>query len=197
MVPRNASGRWPAASSTADRRSARSSRRRSWRSSCCDSGWPCGVRRWWGSPGFVWLAFWWPAYRTPAASAVSRSRGASRRIPVRQLLRTVSSGPSPFSKIFFDPVWYFYIFWFPDYLKSARHFDMAAIGKYAWIPFAVAGVGNLAGGALSGCLMRRGFSVTIARKSAMTFFHRLMLVGDPRGARPTRRGSPSRWSRSP
>ena len=49
-----------------------------------------------------------------------------------------------------DPVWYFYIFWFPEYLKAARHFDLASIGKYAWIPFAVAGFGNILGGWLSG-----------------------------------------------
>ena len=48
-----------------------------------------------------------------------------------------------------DPVWYFYIFWFPEYLKRARNFDMAAIGKLAWIPFLVAGAGSVLGGMLS------------------------------------------------
>jgi ACS family hexuronate transporter-like MFS transporter len=83
------------------------------------------------------------------------------------------------SKIFLDPVWYFYIFWFPEYLKNARHFDLAAIGKYAWIPFVVAGLGNLAGGALSGVLLRRGWSVTLARKSAITVFTLFMLAAIP------------------
>lgn len=83
------------------------------------------------------------------------------------------------AKIFFDPAWYFYIFWFPTYLKTARHFDMAAIGAYAWVPFFVAGLGNLFGGALSGFLIRQGLSVTIARKSAMTFFILLMLAAIP------------------
>ena len=78
-----------------------------------------------------------------------------------------------------DPVWYFYIFWFPEYLKRARNFDMAAIGKYAWIPFAVAGFGNLLGGLLSGFLLRRGFSVTSARKVSVTFFALLMTSAIP------------------
>jgi len=78
-----------------------------------------------------------------------------------------------------DPVWYFYTFWFPEYLKNVRHFDMAAIGKFAWIPFAVAGLGNLLGGLLSGHLLRRGLSTTLARKSAVTFFALLMMSAIP------------------
>src|SRR5579871_6043809 len=62
---------------------------------------------------------------------------------------------------------------------------MAAIGKYAWLPFFVAGLGNLFGGALSGFLIRRGISVTIARKSAMTFFIALMLAAIPAVLAPT------------
>ena len=83
------------------------------------------------------------------------------------------------SKIFMDPVWYFYTFWFPEYLKNVRHFDLAAIGKFAWIPFAVAGFGNLLGGLLSGYLLRRGLSTTMARKSVVTFFALLMMSAIP------------------
>jgi MFS transporter, ACS family, hexuronate transporter len=64
-------------------------------------------------------------------------------------------------------------------LKRVRHFDMASIGAYSWIPFAVAGVGNFAGGMLSPFLLRRGCSVTVARKGAVTFFAALMLSAIP------------------
>ena len=83
------------------------------------------------------------------------------------------------AKIFMDPVWYFYIFWFPEYLKSTRHFNLASIGKFAWIPFAVAGFGNLLGGWLSGALLKRGFSTTVARKTAVTVFATLMTSAIP------------------
>jgi len=83
------------------------------------------------------------------------------------------------SKIFMDPAWYFYIFWFPEYLRRARHFDMAQIGKYAWIPFFVAGAGNILGGMVSGALIRRGMAVTLARKVAVTFFAFWMLSAIP------------------
>ncbi|MEO8370613.1 MAG: MFS transporter, partial [Candidatus Solibacter sp.] len=129
-----------------------------------------------GVMGFVWLAFWWPGYRTPASA---RDEVVAPPVPVRQLLRSRFVVCLTLSKVFMDPVWYFYTFWFPEYLKNGRHFDMAAIGKYSWIPFLVAGAGNYAGGWISGSLLRRGWSVTSARKSAVTFFAILMMTAIP------------------
>jgi len=139
-------------------------------------GWPAAFAAV-GLTGFLWLLFWWPVYRTPANSGATRS-AQTRRVPVRELLRSRFVLAFTFSKIFLDPVWYFYIFWFPEYLKRARGFDMASIGAYSWIPFAVAGVGNFAGGLLAGRLLR-SLPVTIARKSAVTFFAALMLAAIP------------------
>src|SRR5712691_7178048 len=68
--------------------------------------------------------------------------------------------------------------WFPP-KERARGFDLAAIGKYAWIPFLAADIGNLAGGWLSGELIRRGVSLNVARKSAVTFFDVLMTSAIP------------------
>jgi ACS family hexuronate transporter-like MFS transporter len=141
-------------------------------------GWPAAFAIV-GISGFVWLVVWWPVYRSPAGRAAPAAIAASARVPVRQLLRSRFVLAFTFSKIFLDPVWYFYIFWFPEYLKRARHFDLASIGAYSWIPFAVAGVGNFAGGLVSGFLLRRGLSVTVARKSAVTLFAALMLSAIP------------------
>ena len=124
-----------------------------------------------GAVGLIWLVLWLPAYRTPHAVAAEFQ---APPIPVRVLVRTRVVLAFTFSKIFLDPVWYFCIFRFPEYLKRARGFDMAAIGKYSWILFAAAGAGNFLGGGLSGGLLRRGASVTVARKGAVTFFAVLM-----------------------
>ena len=129
-----------------------------------------------GAVGFIWLLFWWPLYRTPQ---VEREEIAVAPVPVRELVRLRFVRAFTLSKVFMDPVWYFYIFWFPEYLKNARHFNMASIGKYAWIPFAVAGAGNFAGGALSGWLLRRGVSLTMTRKGAVSFFASLMMSAIP------------------
>lgn len=129
-----------------------------------------------GAAGAVWLIFWWPTYRTPAPAAVEERQPT---VAVASLLRTRFVIAFTLSKIFMDPVWYFYTFWFPEYLKRARGFDMAAIGRYSWIPFAVAGLGNLAGGWLCAALLARGMSVTAARKSAVSFFAVLMTSAIP------------------
>ena len=146
-----------------------------------------------GLSGMVWLAFWFGMYYTP-----QHEPGAAPEppIPVTELLRTRMVIAFTISKIFLDPVWYFYIFWFPKYLKTTRHFDLAGIGKYAWIPFLVAGFGNLFGGWMSSALLRRGHSVTVARKGTVTFFAALMLSAIP-AVLAEQAGSRSRWSRSP
>ncbi len=129
-----------------------------------------------GVLGFAWLAFWWPTYATPPEAA----KEVAAPVPSAwRLFRTRFVWSFTFAKIFLDPVWYFYIFWFPEYLKSARHFDMAAIGAYSWIPFLVAGSGNILGGLLSGSLVKRGMSVPVARKTSITVFAILMMSAIP------------------
>ena len=100
----------------------------------------------------------------PGSPAATQAVKNPPPMPVWKLFRTRFVLSFTISKIFLDPVWYFYIFWFPDYLRHARGFDMAAIGRYAWIPFFVAGAGNLAGGWLAASLLRRGVPLSAARK---------------------------------
>ena len=130
-----------------------------------------------GLLGFVLLAFWLPLYRTPVVPNAPPATPPDPR--VWKLFRHRFVWTFTLSKIFFDPVWYFYIFWFPEYLKTARHFNMASIGKFAWIPFLVAGAGNILGGLFSSYLLRRGWSVTAARKTAITCFVLLMTAAIP------------------
>ncbi len=129
-----------------------------------------------GASGLLWLVFWARMYHTPEAPAGAPPDPAA---PLSLLLRSRFVWAFTISKIFMDPVWYFYIFWFPEYLKRARNFDLAAMGKYAWIPFLVAGLGNVLGGWVAAGLLRRGLSVTVARKSAVTFFALLMASAIP------------------
>jgi len=59
---------------------------------------------------------------------------------------------------------YFVIFWLPEYLRRERGFDLALVGKYAWVPYVFGDIGYLFGGWLSGKLMRSGWSLPRARK---------------------------------
>src|SRR3954468_24880353 len=129
-----------------------------------------------GISGLIWLIFWGKMYYTPEAP---KDAPVEVPIPVGKLLRHRFVIAFTISKIFLDPVWYFYIFWFPKYLKAARGFDLAHIGAVAWIPFMVAGFGNIFGGMMSSALLKRGYSTTVARKATVTFFAALMLSAIP------------------
>jgi ACS family hexuronate transporter-like MFS transporter len=131
---------------------------------------------WVGVAGCVWLLIWSLVYHTP--EGVKRE-ASSPPVSPWKLFRTRFVWSFTLSKVFMDPAWYFYIFWFPEYLKRARHFSMVSIGEYAWIPFAVAGLGNILGGRLSAFMLRRGFSLNTARKGGVTIFAVVMMSAIP------------------
>lgn len=128
-----------------------------------------------GALGLVWLVGWWLFGRTPAVMA-SDSR---LRVPARKLITTRFVLFFTVSKIFMDPVWYFFVFWFPKYLAEVHHFSLKEIGWKGWIPYFSAALGNLAGGLLTSRLMRLGLPTPVARKASTAFFATLMLSTIP------------------
>lgn len=70
-------------------------------------------------------------------------------------------------KFLTDPIWWFYIFWLPKYLVQKRGFSIHTLELFGMIPFLGASFGSVAGGWLSGFLMRRGWSLNAGRKTAM------------------------------
>lgn len=115
-----------------------------------------------GLAGYLWLIGWWLVYYTPTTVS---TEFAAKPAPPWRLLKTRFLSVLTLAKVFLDPVWYFYIFWFPAYLKSVHGFDLAQIGMTAWIPFVTADLGNIVGGWLTGRLIRRGWPGSIARKT--------------------------------
>lgn len=132
-----------------------------------------------GSLGFIWLVLWNAFYRSPAGRINAPAREREQAPALRLLLRSRFVWTFTISKIFMDPVWYFYTFWFPEYLFHARHFDLASIGKYAWIPFFVAGVGSVAGGPIASGFLRLNVPLSGARKAAVTVAAAMMTMAIP------------------
>jgi MFS transporter, ACS family, D-galactonate transporter len=60
---------------------------------------------------------------------------------------------------------WFFLTWFPTYLVRYRHMDFIKFGFLATLPFLAAYVGVLLSGTLSDHLLRRGHSLTFARKA--------------------------------
>lgn len=129
-----------------------------------------------GSLGFIWLIAWLFLYRSPETAP------DEIELPPPAVLSLVKNRfvlQFTLSKVFADPVWYFYTFWFPQYLKVGHGFTMREIGKTAWIPFFTAALGNLAGGLLCNFLMRLGLSPQTARRIGVLFFTALMVAAVP------------------
>jgi len=114
--------------------------------------------------GVSWLAAWQLAFRGYESASRTANRGAlsfssllSRR-EVRRLL---------LSRFFFDPVFYFYMFWIPQYLAKEHGLSIAEIGSLTWIPFLVLGLTNIAAGRASDWLVARGWPTRRARLTFM------------------------------
>lgn len=123
----------------------------------------CGVL------GFFWLIPWLFLYpRTPRQSAdMELQIPPTTPTSLATLFRDRRTWGVMLARFFCDSIWVFYIFWLPDYLSRVRHFSLVRIGATAWIPFAAAAIGNLAGGALSGMFIRRGHPPARARVFVM------------------------------
>jgi ACS family hexuronate transporter-like MFS transporter len=114
--------------------------------------------------GVSWLLAWQLAFRgyETAGSAATGiqvsfaallSRGEVRRLVL--------------ARFFFDPVFYFYMFWIPQYLAKERGLSIAEIGSLAWIPFLVLGLTNIAAGRASDLLVMRGWPPQRSRLTLM------------------------------
>lgn len=135
-----------------------------------------------GLMGFVWVIFWLIFYSVPAknkfitseekeyiASSLkideeNTANSKASDIPWLSLFRYRKIWGLIAVKFLPDAAWYFFIFWLPKYLNDVRGLDIQGIGSYAWIPYAFAGAGSLLGGWLSSFLLKKDFSLDLARK---------------------------------
>jgi ACS family hexuronate transporter-like MFS transporter len=134
-----------------------------------------------GALGLLWTSWWRKSYFPPAEhpqlTAQEREKipppadpaitAATKKIAWLDLLRFKETWGIVAAKFLSDAAWYFYLFWLPKYLYDARNFDIKAVGAIAWIPNAAAGIGCLLGGWFSSHLVRKNFSVNVARKVAL------------------------------
>ena len=117
--------------------------------------------------GLLWTAWWCLSYFP--AEQCAEENGAEFAMHVRwiDLLRIREVWGMVAAKFLSDAAWYFYLFWLPKYLYDVRGFDIKAVGTFAWIPYAAAGIGCQMGGWFSSSLVRREFPLSVARKLAL------------------------------
>jgi MFS transporter, ACS family, hexuronate transporter len=134
-----------------------------------------------GILGFIWLLVWrkfyYPPEQHPHISTAElemlrqekqtyETGDTIEKTRWRDLLRLPQTWGVIAARAFTDPVWYFVTDWFPIYLV-AKGIDLRNGLIAIWIPFLAADLGNFAGGAASGYLIRRGWSLGSSRKAVV------------------------------
>lgn len=140
-----------------------------------------------GLLGFIWLAVWlavYPRKRFTAADArpTFNLRSIVGWLP---LLRRRETWAIVLGRSLTDPIWWFYVFWLPQYLSDTRGFSLKQIAVFAWIPFVAADLGNFAGGFASSALIKNGMPVLRARKWVCAISCIPVLAGIPAVLAPT------------
>jgi ACS family glucarate transporter-like MFS transporter/ACS family D-galactonate transporter-like MFS transporter len=64
---------------------------------------------------------------------------------------------------------YFFITWFPIYLVQGRGLSIMQVGFVAALPAICGFSGGVLGGVLSDALLRRGYTLTVARKLRLSW----------------------------
>jgi MFS transporter, ACS family, hexuronate transporter len=118
-----------------------------------------------GSLGLVWLMVWLVLYRDHSPAATSRSTAATT--PWLRLLSYRQTWAVAVGKLMADPIWFFYLYWLPKFLDAKYGIRLAQLAVPLVVVYVVADVGSVAGGWLSGSLIKRGLTVNRARKTTM------------------------------
>ena len=135
-----------------------------------------------GLLGFLWLIVWRWLYHLPKdhprisdaersmilVETLEAQTAGKPRLRWRDLLKLPQTWGTIISKGLTDPVWFFVTDWFPIYLV-AKGISLKSGLLAVWVPFLAADLGNFFGGGASGYLIRRGWSLGVARKALVVF----------------------------
>ena len=134
-----------------------------------------------GAMGFPWLILWFWLYNPPTKhSKVSAAELSyihvddeaaltddGAKISWWKLFRYRQLWSFFMGKLMTDGVWWFYLFWLPDYLNKQFHMTKQQVMLPTFIVYGVAIVGSIYGGSIPKRLIERGMSVYRARMTTM------------------------------
>lgn len=131
------------------------------------------------SLGFIWMIFWLLSCHVPEKHprvnpaeldyihSDAPEQEAEASIGWARALKHRETWGFALAKFLTDPVWWFYLWWLPLYLADARKLTLKETGWVLPFVYLMADVGSVAGGWVSGFLIRRGWPHGRARKAAM------------------------------
>ena len=147
-----------------------------------------------GASGFLWLFFWFWLYEPPVRQKrLSKAEydyihmdddkvgdrpdgDTAKKISWWRLFGHRQLWAFFAGKFLTDGVWWFYLFWLPDYLFKQFHMNKHEVMLPTFIVYGVAIVGSIYGGSVPMTLIRRGMPVYQARMTTMLIIALFPLV---------------------
>jgi len=135
-----------------------------------------------GSLGIIWIVFWYLFYQSPSKhkrisaselSYIQSDNSQAEKAIVEKgmgwgkLLRYKQTYAICFSRFVTDWVWWFFLFWMPDFLNKTQHLDIKASVLPLILIYTMASFGGVLGGALSSGFIRAGRSIDYSRKTTI------------------------------
>jgi ACS family hexuronate transporter-like MFS transporter len=146
-----------------------------------------------GILGFVWLLLWRKYYHTPATHpkitpeelayinsdieplAVNEAPKAEKKYTWGMLLGYKQTWAFSIGKLLTDPIWWFYLFWLPDFLESQYGLKGTAIALPVAAVYSLSVIGSIGGGWIPLKLISKNWPVFRARKTSMLMYAFLVL----------------------
>lgn len=139
-----------------------------------------------GAIGFIWLIFWLIFYEIPSkhkkitaaeyefihsdVDEIVMPLEGEKEVKWVQLLGLRQTWTFVVGKLLTDPIWYFFLFWLPSYFSSTFKLDLTKPSLPLAIVYTATTIGSIGGGYLSSWLIKTGWPVFRARKTAMLIF---------------------------
>lgn len=141
-----------------------------------------------GMFGFVWLVLWLMIYETPAKSPkLSKAEYDYIHSDATEALVDINDINKPqvswakllsfrqtwafaLGKLLSDPIWWFYLFWLPDFLQSQYKLSGTEIAIPVAVVYSLSTIGSIAGGYLPMYLIKIGWPIFRARKTSMLIY---------------------------
>ena len=131
-----------------------------------------------GAAGILWIIAWLWLYREPGEHPLLSAKEydlirsgddaqPQQRIPYRRLLTSRAAWAFLVGKFLTDPVWWFYLFWLPGFLNRTYGVDLSNLGLPLVVIYQASMVGSIGGGWMSSAMIKHGWTVNRARKTAM------------------------------
>jgi ACS family hexuronate transporter-like MFS transporter len=139
-----------------------------------------------GLTGFIWLILWFIYYEVPAKQkslsaaefnyihsdkdepAIAEEK--AEKVSWFRLLQFKQTWAFAIGKFLTDPVWWFYLFWLPDFLKKQYHLTSRELMWPVAIVYIISSIGSIGGGWLPMKLINKGWPVFRARKTSMLIY---------------------------